>query len=77
MSHILGMAGSLRQGSFNTAIPGLLKNAIDWASRPPNQPLEGKRSASAAGVQCANEARRPNRTMISTRIKPALTASDQ
>ena len=104
MSHILGMSGSLRQGSFNTAllhfvarslpegarmeiariddlplynddvrvtgypppaqrlreqvaaadvvlivtpeynysIPGVLKNAIDWASRPPNQPFESK-----------------------------------
>jgi chromate reductase len=104
MSNILGISGSLRQGSFNTAllhfaarslpegahmeigriddmplynddvrvkgypppaqrlreqiaaadlvlivtpeynysIPGVLKNAIDWASRPPNQPFEGK-----------------------------------
>jgi len=24
------------------SIPGVLKNAIDWASRPPNPPLDGK-----------------------------------
>lgn len=27
---------------YNRSIPGGLKNAIDWASRPPNQPLDGK-----------------------------------
>lgn len=27
---------------FNYSIPGVLKNAIDWASRPPNQPFDGK-----------------------------------
>jgi chromate reductase len=27
---------------YNYSIPGLLKNAIDWVSRPPNQPLAGK-----------------------------------
>jgi chromate reductase len=27
---------------YNFSIPGPLKNAIDWASRPPNQPFDGK-----------------------------------
>ena len=27
---------------FNHSIPGVLKNAIDWASRPPDQPFKGK-----------------------------------
>lgn len=27
---------------YNYSIPGMLKNAIDWASRPPSQPFAGK-----------------------------------
>ena len=26
----------------NYSIPGVLKNAVDWASRPPEQPFDGK-----------------------------------
>lgn len=38
---------------YNYSIPGVLKNAIDWASRPPEQPFEGKPVAvmgASAGV---------------------------
>ncbi|MDB5855991.1 MAG: NAD(P)H-dependent oxidoreductase [Herminiimonas sp.] len=27
---------------YNYSVPGMLKNAIDWASRPPSQPFDGK-----------------------------------
>src|SRR6266705_4835169 len=27
---------------YNASVPGQLKNAIDWASRPPDNPFKGK-----------------------------------
>jgi len=27
---------------YNYSVPGVMKNAIDWASRPPDQPFDGK-----------------------------------
>src|SRR5947208_845511 len=43
---------------YNYSIPGVLKNAIDWASRPPGQPFDGKPVAMmGAGAGMAGTAR--------------------
>jgi chromate reductase, NAD(P)H dehydrogenase (quinone) len=40
---------------YNHSIPGVLKNAIDWMSRLPNQPFAGGRSRSRAHLPVWSE----------------------
>lgn len=35
---------------YNYSVPGVLKNAIDWVSRPPDQPFDGKPLAIAGAT---------------------------
>ena len=46
---------------YNYSVPGVLKNAIDWASRPPEQPFSGKPIA-IMGAAPARWARRGRNT---------------
>lgn len=43
----VGMADALLfvTPEYNYSVPGVLKNAIDWVSRPPDQPFAGKPAA--------------------------------
>lgn len=52
-AEVLALAASIRKADgiviatpeYNFSIPGMLKNAIDWASRVDNQPFAGKPAA--------------------------------
>ncbi|HZF75058.1 MAG TPA: NAD(P)H-dependent oxidoreductase [Acetobacteraceae bacterium] len=35
---------------YNYSVPGMLKNALDWVSRPPDQPFDGKPVAIAGAA---------------------------
>lgn len=45
---------------YNYSVPGGLKNAIDWLSRLPNQPLAGKPVAIQTSSMCRSAARAAN-----------------
>lgn len=60
---------------YNHSIPGVLKNAIDWASRPPN-PFDGKvaaivgASAGPFGTAHAQQALRPVLAVLNVLVVP-------
>ena len=59
---------------YNYSMPGVLKNAIDWASRPPDQPLNGKpvgiMGASRGGFGTARAQYHLRQTCVFTNMLP-------
>jgi chromate reductase len=59
---------------YNYSMPGVLKNAIDWASRPPDQPLSGKplaiMGASPGGFGTARAQYHLRQTCVFTNMLP-------
>jgi chromate reductase len=63
---------------YNRSFTGVLKNAIDWLSRPPAQPLDGKPAAvmgaspGAIGTALANYHLRQVLSVLSVHVVPGL-----
>ena len=59
---------------YNYSMPGVLKNAIDWGSRPPDQPLNGKpvaiMGASPGGFGTARAQYHLRQTCVFTNMLP-------
>lgn len=60
---------------YNYSIPGVLKNAIDWASRPPDQPFDGSPPPSWAPARERSERRAPNTTCVGCACSSTCTSS--
>ena len=63
---------------YNRSFPGVLKNAIDWVSRPPAQPLDGKPASvmgagpGALGTALANYQLRQVLSVLNVHVVPGL-----
>lgn len=63
---------------YNRSFSGVLKNAIDWVSRPPNQPLNGKAAIvtgagpGALGTALANYHLRQVLSVLGVHVLPGL-----
>jgi chromate reductase len=63
---------------YNRSFSGVLKNAIDWVSRPPAQPLDGKPAAvmgagpGALGTALANYQLRQVLSVLNVHVVPGL-----